>query len=63
MTSLKIERVIAVVQALEQILSEQAAGSVNSTVTVDEPGDGLWLWKLGASKPEWLYAGRVNSDD
>lgn len=57
------KRVIAVVQALEQILSEQAAGSVNSTVTVDEPGDGLWLWKLGASKPEPLYAGRVNSDD
>jgi predicted dehydrogenase len=51
--------VVAVVQALEAILSAQAAGHPDAVVKVNTPADGLHLFKPGVAEPMILYGHRV----
>jgi len=50
---------VAVVQALEAILTEHAGGVPGCVVTVNGAEGGLVLWRPGRVEPMILYAGRV----
>src|SRR5205814_6448354 len=50
---------VAVVQALEAILAEHAAGRPGCLVEVNGRNGGLALYRPGTSEPEVLYAGQV----
>jgi predicted dehydrogenase len=50
---------VAVVQALEAILRQHAAGQPGCAVTVNGEHGGLVLWPPGSAEPTVLYAGRV----
>ena len=50
---------VAIVQALEAILSEHAAGRPGCVVRVNEERGGLVLYAPGSATPNVLYAGRV----
>lgn len=51
---------VAAVQAMEAILARHAAGLPDCVVHVDHPQGGLVLLSPGSSRPEVLYAGKVN---
>lgn len=51
--------VVAVVQALEAILAAQAAGHPDAVVKVNNPADGLHMFKPGIAEPSVLYSRRV----
>jgi predicted dehydrogenase len=50
---------VAIVEALEGILTEYARGVPGCAVTVNGPGGGLVLWRPGRAEPTVLYEGRV----
>jgi predicted dehydrogenase len=51
--------VVAIVQAMEAILSRAAQGQPASVVEVNGPHGGLVLWTPGRGEPTVLYPGRV----
>jgi predicted dehydrogenase len=51
--------VVAVVQALEALLTAQANGHPDAVVKVNTPSPGLHLYKPGVAEPETLYSRRV----
>jgi predicted dehydrogenase len=50
---------VAIVQALEALLAQQAAGRPGGVVEVNGRAGGLALWLPGQAEPACLYAGRV----
>jgi hypothetical protein len=50
---------VAIVQALEALLAEHAAGQPGCVVRVNEERDGLVLYAPGSATPNVLYPGRV----
>lgn len=52
-------QVVAVVQALEAILEQQANGRPDAVVRVNDPAGGLVLYHPGQSEPHVLYDGKV----
>jgi predicted dehydrogenase len=58
--SIEAERnVVAVVQAMESILSSHANGRPGGIVTANNPAGGLLLWLPGESQSRVLYPGKI----